>query len=759
MLNHCWSCGGTHAYGMCPNDLAKKLKQTKQAAAEHIDSISSQAAWARSNLTQQVSDRDQIIQDLQRKLRDLQAIAAPLIEAEERKKRAEAEEKERQRLAEIRRKKDEHQRWLRGLNNQTAKSVFIFNPVEIGIHNYRHDATESFDVQAGTYSHPCFSKGGITITDDYRFIMPDGRSFKRSGYQVYGSDGSYFQDHPPAHISLPTFPDMDEEYSQIYHNVQAEIEKEKRLRKNRKIIIAASLLVSGLAITTAAYHFRDTIFEPIIPLSFKTKGESSTLKKQSLQSPSIYTPTLSDKELREMREREWRDTLPLRLVANEIHLRLKETDIKKFGLPKIYSTGIRVERTKEGLEIISLMQGGSALAHGLRTGDIITYINDTSTASQPMHVLMEKITDDKPSVVNLTVSKAVSGKMKTFEIPRTAVNDKMFNEVYRDPNYFLVDNSNLVKMFTTQNLQGEVSNAVSKGSCVIAPVLEDPFKHDFFIQVTARTQNGATASGYIDKAFLKKDNQRFNSGNCIATIQAEELKDKITRLEADSQIGAKLFKVDGQIMISALKKNGPAMNAGLNVGDRITHIDDERILNITGVDAAIAIAGNGKTSVRVNVTRENDGSKIALKLEKSLISPADDYIRTSEVDAKVRQAASQIQAQSVNSAPASVAVQAPASAQRLLIETAAPAPNLSATYNYYRTTPLGLNVRDENNKVIVVLGQGSCLAVHKQESTLNGRIKASIDFGKGAFTGYVAPARITLTSSQQSAPCLAIAGP
>ena len=86
-----------------------------------------------------------------------------------------------------------------------------------------------------------------------------------------------------------------------------------------------------------------------------------------------------------------------------------------------------------------------------------------------------------------------------------------------------------------------------------------------------------------------------------------------------SGIGAMIIKLGDFVYIQKIIPNGPANNAGLQIGDKIISIDSKNTNNLTSREIAKIINGKAGTLVTLEIERQ-DGTTIALSIERAVLN-------------------------------------------------------------------------------------------------------------------------------------------
>ncbi|MDG1990111.1 MAG: PDZ domain-containing protein [Dehalococcoidia bacterium] len=86
-----------------------------------------------------------------------------------------------------------------------------------------------------------------------------------------------------------------------------------------------------------------------------------------------------------------------------------------------------------------------------------------------------------------------------------------------------------------------------------------------------------------------------------------------------SGIGAMIIKLGDFVYIQKIIPNGPANNAGLQIGDKIISIDSKNTNNLTSREITKIINGKAGTLVTLEIERQ-DGTTIALSIERAVLN-------------------------------------------------------------------------------------------------------------------------------------------
>lgn len=207
---YCWKCHIEHQWHTpCPIAKAEEIAATTKKAMQQISDQQTTLANHNSSLHNLNRQQEEIIRNQKEEISILRKVVEPIIAEQARKEREEAERRAREERERIARLHTQHTEWLINLNNQSAKSVFIFNNVKISVHGHLNDpdGIKPVDIycQAGqiSYDRRLTKAESLSITTkDNITTFSDGTVFKRSGNNVYGSDGSCFHDPVPRHLTI-----------------------------------------------------------------------------------------------------------------------------------------------------------------------------------------------------------------------------------------------------------------------------------------------------------------------------------------------------------------------------------------------------------------------------------------------------------------------------------------------------------------------------------------------------------------------------
>ncbi|MBN1542185.1 S41 family peptidase [candidate division KSB1 bacterium] len=104
-------------------------------------------------------------------------------------------------------------------------------------------------------------------------------------------------------------------------------------------------------------------------------------------------------------------------------------------------------------------------------------------------------------------------------------------------------------------------------------------------------------------------------------LSAEEYADWKRRYQNRRGIGLKYNRMDGALHVLSLTDDGPALQAGVRLGDRITHIKNQAVLNLDNTAIQTLLTQSADSTLQLTIERPQTSETMTIRVSVESVSP------------------------------------------------------------------------------------------------------------------------------------------